>query len=76
MLILTRKKDQSVIVNDNIEITIVDIQGDQVRLGIDAPKDVSIHRKEIYLEIQEENKKAALATNVDLDKIFKGTNRD
>jgi len=70
MLVLTRKKDQSIIVNDNIEITVVDIQGDQIRLGITAPKNVSIHRKEIYLEIQEENKRAAMSANVDLDKIF------
>lgn len=59
MLVLTRKKEQSLVINDNIEITIVDIQGDQVRLGINAPRSVTIHRKEIYLEIQEENKKAA-----------------
>jgi len=70
MLVLTRKKDQSIIVNDNIEITVVDIQGDQIRLGITAPRDVSILRKEVYLEIQEENKRAAMAPNVDLNKIF------
>lgn len=59
MLVLTRKKEQSVVIDDNIEITIIDIQGDQVRLGIKAPRSVSVHRKEIYLEIQEENRKAA-----------------
>jgi carbon storage regulator len=59
MLVLTRKKDQSIIVGDDIEITIIDIQGDQVRLGINAPKNVSIHRKEIYTEIQNENERAA-----------------
>lgn len=60
MLVLSRKKDQSIIINDNIEISIIDIQGDQVRIGITAPKSISIHRKEIFLEIQEENKKAAI----------------
>ena len=55
MLVLTRKKEQSIVINDNIEVTIVDIQGDQVRLGINAPRHISIHRKEVYLEIQEEN---------------------
>ena len=60
MLALSRKKGQSVIIGDGIEITVVDIQGDQVRLGINAPKNIPIHRKEVFLEIQEENKKAAL----------------
>ncbi len=59
MLVLSRKKDQSIVIGDDIEITIIDIQGDQVRIGINAPKNVPIHRKEVYLEIQEENKRAA-----------------
>ena len=71
MLVLTRKKDQSIVINDNIEIKIVDIQGDQVRLGISAPKSVSIHRKEIYIEIQDENRKAATAKNIDLNDLLK-----
>ena len=64
MLVLTRKKNESIIINDNIEITIVDVQGEQVRIGINAPKNVSIYRKEIYLEIKEENKKASTGTNI------------
>ncbi|HHV99307.1 MAG TPA: carbon storage regulator CsrA [Clostridiaceae bacterium] len=71
MLVLTRKKGQSVIINDNIEITILEVQGDQVKLGIDAPRDVSIHRKEVFLEIKEENKKAANIGNVSLNDILK-----
>ncbi|AUS95087.1 carbon storage regulator [Clostridium thermosuccinogenes] len=59
MLVLTRKKGQSIMVGEDIEITIVDIQGDQVRLGINAPKNVAIHRKEVFVEIQEENRIAA-----------------
>lgn len=59
MLVLTRKKGQSIMIGNDIEIAVVDIQGDQVRLGINAPKNVAIHRKEVFLEIQEENKKAA-----------------
>lgn len=59
MLVLTRKKDQTLVIGDNIEITVLDIQGDQIRLGVDAPKSIKIFRKEIYLEIQEENRKAA-----------------
>lgn len=69
MLVLTRKKEQSVVINENVEITILDIQGDQVRIGINAPKNVSIYRKEIFLEIQEENKKAAEAGNVSLSDL-------
>jgi len=61
MLVLTRKKGQSVIINDNIEIILVDVQGDHVKIGINAPKDVTVHRKEVYEEIQNENKKAALS---------------
>ena len=61
MLVLTRKKDQTLVIGDHIEITVLDIQGDQIRLGIDAPKSIKVYRKEIYLEIQEENIQAARA---------------
>jgi len=71
VLVLTRKKNESIILNDNIEITIVDVQGDQVRIGINAPKSVSIYRKEIFLEIQAENKKAAEIKKVDLKDLLK-----
>ena len=64
MLVLTRKKGQSIIIGDNIEISILDIQSDQVRIGINAPKNVAIHRKEVYLEIQHENMKAAESTTI------------
>jgi len=59
MLVLTRKKDESIIINDNIEITIVESSGGQVRIGIDAPKEIEIHRKEVYQEIENSNKEAA-----------------
>lgn len=62
MLALTRKKSESLVINNNIEVTILEIRGDQIKLGISAPRDVSIYRKEVYLQIQEENK-AALETN-------------
>ncbi len=62
MLALSRKKNESIIVNNNIEITILDIRGDQVKIGIAAPKEVPIYRKEVYLQIQAENE---AATNVD-----------
>ena len=62
MLALTRKKGESLVINNNIEVTILEIRGDQIKLGISAPRDVSIYRKEVYLQIQDENK-AALETN-------------
>lgn len=70
MLVLTRKKEQSIIIGDNIEVTIVDIQGDQVRLGINAPKNVTIYRKEVYMEIQEENRQAAEVKADSLNKLL------
>ena len=54
MLVLSRQKDESIIIGDDVEITIVDVRGDKVRLGINAPKSVSVHRKEIYDAIQKE----------------------
>jgi carbon storage regulator len=59
MLVLTRKKGQSLMIGNEIEISIVDIQGDQVRIGINAPRNVSIHRKEVFEEIQQENRQAS-----------------
>ena len=59
MLILTRKPGESVYIGDDIKITIVELKGHQIRVGIDAPKDFRIYREEIYLQILEENRKAA-----------------
>ena len=72
MLALSRKKSEALIINNNIEITILDIKGDQVKIGISAPKDVSIYRKEVYLQIQEANKEAVAggASIEDLKKMF------
>jgi len=56
MLVLSRKKNESVVINDNITIVVVEIRGDKVRLGIEAPKDVAVHRKEIYDAIQKANR--------------------
>lgn len=61
MLALARKLNQSIIIGNNIEITLLEIKGDQIKVGINAPKSVPIYRKEIYEQIQEENKKAAQA---------------
>ncbi len=61
MLVLTRKKGQSIMIGDDVEISVVEVNGDAVRIGIRAPKDVSIYRREIYEAIQEENIRAARA---------------
>ena len=58
MLALSRKKNEALIVNNNIEITVLEIKGEQVKLGISAPKDVPVYRKEVYEQIQEANKDA------------------
>lgn len=71
MLVLSRKKDQAIMIGDSIELTIIEVQGDQVRIGINAPKNVSIFRKELFIEIQEENKKAASIGMSKLDSILK-----
>ena len=54
MLVLSRQKDESIVIGDDVEITIVDVRGDKVRLGINAPRSISVHRKEIYDAIQRE----------------------
>lgn len=66
MLALTRKKGESLVINNNIEITVLEIRGDQVKIGINAPKDVPIYRKEVYIQIQEENRAATEASDMDV----------
>ena len=71
MLALSRKKGDSIIVNDNIEIVIIDIGKEQVKIGIKAPKSVSIYRKEVFEQITKENKEAVLDVNIkDIKKLF------
>ncbi len=66
MLVLTRKLKESIIIGDDIEVTVVDVKGDQVKLGIVAPSHVSVHRREVYEEIQRENMAAARTRVEDL----------
>lgn len=65
MLALTRRKGESLVINNNIEITILEVRGDQVKVGINAPKEVPIYRQEVYLQIQEENKAAMSVEGLD-----------
>ncbi len=58
MLVLSRKKGQNIIIGDNIEITVVEIKGDMVRIGINAPREVTVHRQEVFDQIKAENQQA------------------
>lgn len=72
MLALSRKKDEAIIINDDIEITVIEIKGEQVKLGITAPKSVPVYRKEVYIQIQQANKEAANSVDVkELNNLFK-----
>jgi carbon storage regulator len=66
MLVLSRQRDETIMIGDDIEITVVDIRGDKVRLGVNAPKEISVHRKEVYEAIKKENKAAAQVKPEDL----------
>ena len=65
MLALSRKKNEALVINNNVEITILDVKGDQVKIGISAPKEVPVYRKEVYLQIQESNQDAFKSENVE-----------
>ena len=72
MLTLSMKKNESLFVNNNIEVTVLDIKGDQVKIGISAPKEVPIYRKEIYLQIQDANQNATSVEGLEgLKVLFK-----
>lgn len=73
MLALSRKLGESIVIGNDVEITILEVKGDQVKIGINAPKSVSIYRKEIYLQIQESNQEAAKSevSMDDINKLFK-----
>lgn len=58
MLALTRKKGESIVINNDVEVTVLDVRGDQIKIGITAPKDVPVYRKELYLQIVKSNEKA------------------
>ncbi|WP_188454135.1 carbon storage regulator CsrA [Virgibacillus oceani] len=64
MLVLTRKKNEAIQIGEDIEIKVIEIEGDQIKLGIDAPKAIDIYRKEIYADIQKQNNEAV---NVSMD---------
>lgn len=69
MLVLSRQRDESIMIGDNVQITVVDIRGDKVRLGIMAPNEIPVHRKEVFDAIQRENRKAASVSLEDLSTV-------
>ena len=70
MLALSRKKNEAIVINNDIEITVLEVKGDQVKIGITAPKEVPIYRKEVYLQIQEANKAAVDAGSLSRDGLM------
>lgn len=71
MLALSRKKNEAIIINNNIEITILEIKGEQVKIGITAPKEVPVYRKEVYVQIQNSNEESSNAAGIEaLKKLF------
>ena len=70
MLALSRKKGEALVINNNIEVTVLEVKGDQIKIGISAPKEVPVYRKEVYLQIQDSNKEAMQADLEALKKLF------
>ena len=71
MLVLSRQRDETIMIGDDIEVTVVDIRGDKVRLGITAPREIAVHRKEVYDAIRRENRAAAQVKPEDLPGLGK-----
>ena len=69
MLVLSRRLNESIVVGNDITVTVLEIRGDQVRLGIEAPRSVSVHRQEIYAELVRANREAAEATSDDVGRL-------
>ena len=63
MLVLSRRKGEAVVIGDGIKVTVIDVRGDQIRLGIDAPRSIAVHREEVYEQVLAEN--AAAASSAD-----------
>ena len=72
MLALSRKKNEAIVINNNIEVAVLEVKGDQVKIGITAPKEVPVYRKEVYVQIQNANKEAVNADGMDALKNLLG----
>jgi len=71
MLALSRKKGEAIMVGNNVEISILDIKGDQIKIGIQAPKEIPVYRKEVYIQIEEENREAVLNSGIAMNNLKK-----
>ncbi|MCS6830699.1 MAG: carbon storage regulator CsrA [Armatimonadota bacterium] len=69
MLVLTRKVNQSIVIGDDIEVVVLEVRGEQVRIGVRAPKTIAVHRKEVYDQIRQENLNAASVSTEDLTSL-------
>ena len=76
MLVLSRQRDESIMIGDNIVVTIVDVRGDKVRLGIEAPTEIPVHRQEVYEAIQRDNRKAGGIQPKDVERLKSRPRRD
>ena len=72
MLVLSRQRDETIMIGDDVEVTVVDIRGDKVRLGITAPREIQVHRKEVYEAIKRENQRAADLEPKDIADVVEG----
>lgn len=72
MLVLTRRAGESIVIGNDVTVTVLEVRGDQIRLGIDAPRDVPIHREEIYVQVQQENR-GAVASAARAADLLRGT---
>ena len=75
MLVLTRKSNQSIMIGDDIEVSVLAIMGEKVRIGIQAPRDVPVFRKEVYLEIQQERVSTSKGARSDVDEALRGLSK-
>ncbi|HKH19245.1 MAG TPA: carbon storage regulator CsrA [Solirubrobacteraceae bacterium] len=76
MLVLTRKSHQSIMIGDDIEISVLSTSGEKVRIGIQAPREIPVFRKEVYLEIQQKNAAAGASTRAEVDEALKRLSTD
>ena len=76
MLVLTRKRNESIMIGDDIEIRVLSVSGEKVRMGIEAPRDIPVFRKEVYLEIQQQRLEAGTSAREEVDEALKRLSGD